>query len=294
MKLINVTKSLVLTGVAAALAACSPATQNSVQSGTQSTGIIGGQPVDTKDSIAKTTVAIIASVKTADDQEGQFICTGSLLKHNMVLTAGHCVPQVGEEYKEVSLYVIFNTDINNMQRTDIRLVVDSEVHEDYGKIGQDGEDASDVAVLRFAGGMAPGYQIAKFLSDESLLVPGTKVTLAGYGLIETDGVNTKSDDRLRKVDVEIADSFGKTEMLLDQTQGKGACHGDSGGPAFLEVNGVQYVWGITSRGAGKDGKDDCSLVAVYTKVKSQATFISKAIKTLSKRAQQQQRLAQQQ
>ncbi|ASD65338.1 S1 family peptidase [Bdellovibrio bacteriovorus] len=285
MKLINVSKALVLTTtVLAGLVACSPASQNAVN--TQGTSIIGGEPVETSDSIAKTTVAIIASVQTQDGQEGSFICTGSLLKNNMVLTAGHCVPVVGEEYKEVAIYIIFNTDINKMERADVRLVTDAVVHEDYGKMGEQGEDANDVAVLKFAGAMAPGYKVAKFLSDESLLVPGTKVTLAGYGLIETDGVNTKSDDRLRKVDVEIVESFGKTEILLDQSQGKGACHGDSGGPAFLEVKGQQYVWGITSRGAGKDGKDDCSLVSVYTKVKSQADFINGAMKTLQKRAKQ--------
>lgn len=203
----------------------------------------------------------------------------------MVLTAGHCVP-VGDEIQEAALYIIFNSDLSRMQRTDVRLVSDAVIHPEYGKIGGQGEDANDVAVLKFAGAMPVEYGTANFLSDESLLTSGTKVTLAGYGLIETDGVNTKSDDRLRKVDVEIVEGFGETEILLDQTRGKGACHGDSGGPAFLEVGGIQYVWGITSRGAGKDGKDDCSLVSVYTKVGSQSVFINKAMKVLDERARQ--------
>lgn len=277
----TVFKAALVTGLLGSLIACSPAKQNSVQLGADSTSIIGGVPVDAKDTIAKSTVALVASVVTQDDQEGQFICTGSLLTSNVVLTAGHCVPEVGAEYKEVALYVIFNTDLNNMQRGDIRLVVDYVIHSEYGKTGEQGEDAHDLALVKFSGAMAPGYQLAKFLDDETLLTAGKKVTLAGYGLIETDGVNTKSDNKLRKVDVEIVEDFGKHEILLDQTQGKGACHGDSGGPAFLEVNGTQYVWGVTSRGAGKDGKDDCSLVSVYTKVKSESTFVKDALKKLS-------------
>lgn len=277
----TVFKAALVTGLLGSLIACSPAKQNSVQLGADSTSIIGGVPVDAKDTIAKSTVALVASVVTQDDQEGQFICTGSLLTSNVVLTAGHCVPEVGAEYKEVALYVIFNTDLNNMQRGDIRLVVDHVIHTEYGKTGEQGEDAHDLALVKFSGAMAPGYQLAKFLDDETLLTAGKKVTLAGYGLIETDGVNTKSDNKLRKVDVEIVEDFGKHEILLDQTQGKGACHGDSGGPAFLEVNGTQYVWGVTSRGAGKDGKDDCSLVSVYTKVKSESTFVKDALKKLS-------------
>lgn len=285
MNLRNPFQSLVLVLVLTGLVACSPASKVETQVTAQSTGIIGGEPVASKDPIAKSTVAIIASVVTKDGQEGQSICTGSLLKNSMVLTAGHCVP-VGDEFQEVALYIIFNPDLNKMQRTDVRLVTDAVIHPEYGKMGQEGEDANDVAVLKFAGALPRGYQTAKFLADESLLTTGTKVTLAGYGLIETDGVNTKSDDHLRKVDVEIVESFGKTEILLDQTQGKGACHGDSGGPAFLNVDGTEYVWGITSRGAGKDGKDDCSLVSVYTKVASQATFINEAMKTLNKRSRQ--------
>ncbi|KHD86973.1 MAG: trypsin [Bdellovibrio sp. ArHS] len=280
MKL-TIFKAALVTGLLGSLIACSPAQQNSVQLGADSTSIIGGAPVESKDAIGKSTVALVASVVTQDGQEGQFICTGSLLTNNVVLTAGHCVPEVGSEYKEVALYVIFNTDLNNMQRGDVRLVVDHVIHEGYGKIGEQGEDAHDLALVKFAGPMAAGYQLAKFLDDESLLTTGKKVTLAGYGLIETDGVNTKSDNKLRKVDVEIVEDFGKHEILLDQTQGKGACHGDSGGPAFLEINGTQYVWGVTSRGAGKDGKDDCSLVSVYTKVKSEATFVKDALQKLS-------------
>lgn len=281
MKFNNLFKAAVAAGLLGSLVACSPAKQNAVNLGADSSSIIGGVTVDAKDPIAKSTVAIVASVKTADGQEGQFICTGSLLTENVVLTAGHCVPEVGAEYKEVVLYVIFNTDLRKMGRTDIRLVVDSVIHTDYGKTGSEGEDAHDLALIKFAGAMAPGYTVAKFLDDETLLKPGTKVTLAGYGLIETDGVNTKSDDRLRKVDVEVVEEFGKHEILLDQTKGKGACHGDSGGPAFLEVNGTQYVWGVTSRGAGKDGKDDCSLVSVYTKVKSESQFVQDGLKKLS-------------
>lgn len=283
MNSIKFLKAALVTGLLGSLIACSPSQQHSVQLGADSSSIIGGAPVDNKDAIAKSTVAIVASVVTKDDKEGQFICTGSLLKENIILTAGHCVPVVGEEYKEVALYVIFNTDLNQMQKADVRLVVDHAVHTQYGQVGQDGEDAHDLALIKFAGAMAPGYQLAKFLDDESLLKPGTKVTLAGYGLIETDGVNTKSDDRLRKVDVEVVEDFGKTEVLLDQTQGKGACHGDSGGPAFLNVNGTQYVWGVTSRGAGKDGKDDCSLVSVYTKVKAQSEFVNSALKKLGQK-----------
>lgn len=276
-----VRRTLGLGATLSLMAACSPATkQNEVKLNTDSTSIIGGEIVEKSDVISKSTVAIIASVVTADNEEGQFICTGSMLKSNIVLTAAHCVPEVGDMFKQVELFVIFNTDLHQMKPTDVRKVIDYAIHDDYGTANEFGEDDHDMALIKISGTMPAGYQLAKFLNDESVLKPGAKVTLAGYGLIETDGVNTKSDEKLRKVDVEIVEDFGKYEVLLDQTQGKGACHGDSGGPAFIELNGTQYVWGVTSRGAGKNGVDDCSLVSVYTKIKAESEFITKALNKL--------------
>lgn len=269
---------LVVLGLAGALAACAPQKQNvGVQA---DTSIIGGVIVEGSDVIAKTTVALVASVVDSEGKESQYICTGSLVKDNVVLTAGHCVPEA-KEGEKVALYVVFTKDLNNIQRGQVRLVDKVAVHPSYGTQNDDGSDANDIALVRFAGTKAIGYQIAQFLSDDSLLADGAMVTLAGYGL--TDGVNKTSDNKLRKVDdIEIIQSFGKTEIALDQSKGKGACHGDSGGPAFLTVKGVPYVWGITSRGIGKNGADDCSLFSLYTKVNAQKTFVDQALVELAK------------
>ncbi len=178
---------------------------------------------------------------------------------------------------------------------------------------EQGADNNDIAVVRFQGGLPEGYKVAPILADESVLTAGKSVTLAGYGLTEV--VKTKVDPKtypdfekavkehvvqchyvsgdcftlenkneniLKKTDVTVIAPFGETEMDLDQTKGKGACHGDSGGPALVEVEGIQYVWGITSRGTGQGGIDDCSEIATYTKVKPHAGFIQWAAKNLQK------------
>lgn len=269
-------KLVVVLGLAGAMTACAPQNTNSVAGNGSS--IIGGTVVETSDVISKSTVAIVASVVDAKGEEGQFVCTGSLIADNVVLTAGHCVPEV-KEGEKAAMYVVFTTDLNKLSREQIRNVNKVVVHPKYGQEAEDGSDANDIALIRFAGTKAAGYQVAKFLSDESLLTDGATVTLAGYGL--TDGVNKTGDNLLRKTDVTILEHFGKTEVALDQSQGKGACHGDSGGPAFLNVAGVEYVWGITSRGIGKDGKDDCSLFSLYTKVKAHQTFVDGALATLA-------------
>lgn len=271
-----------------ALSACTAPNNNSIVRHDNQAGIIGGQYVETEDLIAKSTVGLVATVimreteenKNLESRSSSFICTGTLLSDNIVLTAGHCIPEVGEEFETVRVFVIFKDDINKATREDARLVEDYRIHSQYDQKGPLGEDMNDIALLRFEGTKPANYNVAKFLPTDTWLVPGTIVTLAGYGLYETDGVTTKSDERLRKVDVKVAENFGKTELVLDQRFGKGACHGDSGGPAFLTIDNVPYVWGITSRGAGKNDVDDCSLYSVYTKFNTQLDFLIQALMEL--------------
>jgi secreted trypsin-like serine protease len=271
-------KFVVVLGLAGAMTACAPQNTNSVATD-KGSSIIGGTVVEASDSISKSTVAIIASIIDAQGKEQQFVCTGSLIAENVVLTAGHCVPEV-KEGEKAGMYIVFAMDLNKLTRNDIRSVNKVVVHPQYGAETPDGSDTNDISLLRFTGVKPAGYQVAKFLKDETLLTAGATVTLAGYGL--TDGVNKTGDNLLRKTDVQIIQNFGKTEVALDQSQGKGACHGDSGGPAFLKgADGVEYVWGITSRGIGKDGKDDCSLFSLYTKVQAHQTFVDGALATLA-------------
>jgi secreted trypsin-like serine protease len=290
LKLFNSLRSVFALVVLATLAGCSPSQNHSIEN-TQATSIIGGTPVTAEDviegttipsTIGKSTVAIVILVQKPNlppnESLMQLTCTGTLLSNNIVLTAGHCVyqPRPGEETES---FIIFKDDLNAPEEADVRVVTRAIVHPDFGKSGQRGQDMNDVALLQFKGDMAPGYQVAKLLEDESLLKKGSIVTLAGYGV--TDGVKKTSDRILRKVDVKVLGPFGKTETALDQSHGKGACHGDSGGPAFITVDNTEYFWGLTSRGIGKDGADDCSLFAIYTRVSAQAPFIQSALTTLS-------------
>lgn len=245
----------------------------------RSAAIIGGKKIQEDDVIGKSTVALVADIIMTDGQRGQGICTGSLLRSNVVLTAAHCIPQ-GPDVKEASIYVVFGKDLRKQNEVKVRLVTDYVIHEKYGRANLGGEDENDIALLKFSGDLPEGFQLAELLQDDSLVKPSSKVTLAGYGFVWTDGEESYSDNTLRKVDVNVIEHFGNTEVVLDQSKGRGACHGDSGGPAFLEVEGKQLIWGITSRGGGLDGIDDCSYFSIYTKVNPHLEFIELALQKL--------------
>ncbi|MDG0814888.1 S1 family peptidase [Bdellovibrio svalbardensis] len=236
-----------------------------------SSAIVGGAKVISSDLISKTTVAILISSFDRNHVESQYLCTGSLLRSGVILTAAHCVPPSDKHY-DTRMYVVFTSDLDNLSDSDIRLVTDQVVHPKFGQSGPMGEDSNDIALLKYPGSFPQGYRAARLLPNDSLLKPKLTVTLAGYGL--NDGITKATDNQLRKVDVILGQSFGDTEIILDQSNGKGACHGDSGGPAFVTIKGSLFLWGVISRGLGDD---NCNSNGVYTKINSQHEFIDSAL-----------------
>jgi hypothetical protein len=79
---------------------------------------------------------------------------------------------------------------------------------------------------------------------EQYLVVGAEVVLAGFGAFQSD---LSIDGKKRQVKTTIH-AFEGPEVFVGG-DGKGACIGDSGGPAFLQVSdGTWRVFGVTSRG----------------------------------------------
>lgn len=223
--------------------------------------IIGGVPVGASDPVVTSTVALY---------DGQFLCTGSLIAQDLVVTAAHCIDDTS------TMQVLFRLKVKGTGPA--ARVLGAVVHPRYFPSAE-GKDQNDIAVVRFAGKLPRGYAPARLLPASIPLQNGQTVTLAGYGI--TTAIPQSGSGTLRKVDVKIKDArFARTEVLLDQTSGRGACHGDSGGPAFARARGKLYLWGVTNRGYPNDAPDDCAHQAVYTDILAHKAFLNKAAQTL--------------
>jgi secreted trypsin-like serine protease len=244
------------------LSACAPSqhdtTHQKVSHSAHYKKIIGGTKVDASEDMSNTIVGLY-------DTKMKAICTGSIISESVILTAAHCVDSGAE-----SLKIIFSNDLaakniiwKSVQHTQVS---------DYWKTRQFlDQDTGDIALLSFTGGLPPGYHPVKLLPHQNTLKIGDEVTLAGYGI--SNGVTGEGTFDLKKTTVQISETnFGKTEVLLDQRNGKGACHGDSGGPAYASVDGQLYLFGITSRG-NDDPNNDCSHFAVYTNVLTYSNWL---------------------
>lgn len=250
------------------------------------TGIMGGTLVAEKARIASGIVSVY-------DVKDNAICTGSIIAENYILTAAHCALT-----KKQNVKIVFGLDADatmNIREPDIRElyvrnVTGIAVHPGYDPEGQEKEtDWADIAIMKFQGALPPGYKPVKMLTDNSLLMRGVVVTLAGYGVSQVDlepvdpkkvrnlqealdygevmcdakqrnclKVDMSGDGVLRETTAPIAFMYD-TEVRLDESKGHGTCSGDSGGPAYL-LQGDQYLlFGVTSRGSAV-----CDSVGVYT------------------------------
>ncbi len=212
------------------------------------------------DKIAETTVMVMAG------SEG---CTGSLIDTDIVITAAHCIKASVKE-----IQIIFTTDITQYEPEKTRKALAIKVNPEYQNTKDNEIGRHDIALIRIKGDLPAGYHPVELLSEleSETLKDGQSSIIAGYG------GNTWGF--LSKIELPIAKRLGENEILLAQSNGQGARHGDSGGPAFTS-NGK--LWGVCSRGFTELSADKTSIpypYSVYTQIHSYAAWIDSAQKEL--------------
>lgn len=213
--------------------------------------VVGGQKVSSADPIAATTVAFV---------NGDALCTGSIVDDDLMVTAAHCLDD-GKLSKMRVVFARVLTEGAYAARVLGAVVASAWLEENAA----DTKDWGDIALVRFSGGLPEGYSKVFIDREERDLRDGESVIIAGFGIS-----NAEADTGagvLRKTEVPVKrPGFGRTEILLDQSFGSGACHGDSGGPALIKRRSRLHLVGIISRGYPANSPDDCAHDAIFTKV----------------------------
>ncbi|MBL9101963.1 MAG: trypsin-like serine protease [Myxococcales bacterium] len=181
---------------------------------------------------------------------GSILCTGTLVRPDVVLTAAHCLSNVPGPS---SISVSFGNNVYDPSTVEVP-VIDFGFDPEFCPSDDCKEDIHDYGYLILAEpqSITPTRIVASQDEWDELMAVGETVIVVGYGLDE----NMTITGIKREVEVPIT-RFSKSGLEF-QAGGmdKDSCQGDSGGPAFARLSTGEYVLaGITSRGytCGKGG-----------------------------------------
>jgi hypothetical protein len=228
--------------------------------------IVGGVDVPAHDPVQQSTAAVY---EPSANGQGGALCTASLIGKNTALTAAHCISKDG--YAPVMIFGSNVRSPDSVQRPITGVAVNPAWEQKRGR----GMDQGDIAVVKFGGKLPSGYHPTTLDTAGSEVKKGDSAILAGYGV--SDAHSHEGAGVLRKTTVAVAaPRKGKSEMIFDQSHGRGACHGDSGGPAYFQRGQKMILGGVTNRSYPNSAADDCAHKVVYTKVSAYRPWIEKS------------------
>lgn len=243
-------------------------------------GIVSGQKLGQNNAISSRVVLIYNS-----DKHKAFICTGSLLPGNVVLTAGHCVSRAKE------MTIVFNNNLNCARTMGGqtffaeygRQVTEFVQHPKYASPLNDesGDTNYDLAMIHFEGSLYPGFTTFEFPKADFRVAKTDTLIMSGYGVTGYENADSAGVLRITKtsgakLSYMSTNPEAPQNLMIDQKL-TGVCSGDSGSGLLVQKNGRLEIIGVTStvnwNGATPKGSQ-CSEKASFVDLSLHQSWLS--------------------
>ena len=209
-----------------------------------------------------------------------WFCTGTLIHPRVVVTAEHCIFRTTGQLDPNSIAIGVD-DEDAVEKSNIILIARILPHH-----------SEDIALLLLH---APSSVEPVARASTAEVADADRVELVGFG--NSDPAGSVGFGTKRQVNVPMhvvrksdAEDLSAQESLLGfnsfaefvagrKGSGKDSCNGDSGGPAYVFVDGARKLAGATSR-ATDEADDLCGDGGIYVRLDKVSDWIDKTIATL--------------
>jgi secreted trypsin-like serine protease len=215
------------------------------------------------------------------ENSGGELCSGVLIRANVVLTAAHCVV-------DRAAYRVIGVERSFRSRA-VRVVA-ATVHPTFvhGTTPRT-QPGVDLALLQLERPLGAGFEPFD-IARSSRVSTGDVVTLAGYGVsAERVKRSARTLRETRLIALGPVQVRNRVLVVADQerlaeTSGSGACRGDSGGPIALESRSGLHLVGVVSWSSGAIGSRQataCGGLTAVTPVSDHLGWIAEAASALT-------------
>lgn len=226
--------------------------------------VTGGNPNDVKYLIENDEAPFFVSLFSRGD------CAGTIIANNYVLTAAHCIDSPPKT-------ILYNNESYNPWAAFLNPNC-------LFSMEDDGPNRCDVAVLAFEEDLlasGASYLPIYSSSDEN----GKTIKIYGYGVTGDAGNLTNSrkcsraeeDGKFRRAEnivTSVTDGVVRYRMDEDGLSLEGmAQDGDSGGPATITIDGIEYLAGANS-GTSERNSCDYGSIDEYSRLSEHYDFIA--------------------